>query len=108
MKINKKSTIALSTLGVMSAATFGGALVTPAHAGSDTWKKVAIGAGVVTGYGLLKGKGKVATIGGIATVGSLLKYRSDKKKEDKEEAKRVQYYQQRYGRNWRNHYKPGV
>jgi hypothetical protein len=108
MKLNKKTTVALSTLGVLTASTFGGALVSPAQASSDTWKKIAIGSGVVTGYGLLKHKGKIATIGGIATVGSLLKYRSDKKKEDKEEAKRAQYYQQRYGRNWRNHYKPGV
>lgn len=108
MKINQNKNIALSTLGVLGATTLGGAFVTPAHAGSDTWKKVAIGAGAVTGYGLIKGKGKVATIGGIATAASYLKYRSDKKKEDKEEAKRVQYYKYRYGKNWRNHYKPGV
>ncbi|RYG75031.1 hypothetical protein EON80_01965 [bacterium] len=108
MKTNHKKIVALSTLSVLGATTLGGAFITPAHAGSDTWKKVAIGAGAVTSYGLIKGKGKVATIGGLATVGSYLKYRSDKKKEDKEEAKRVQYYKNRYGSNWRNHYKPGV
>jgi hypothetical protein len=108
MKTNNKKFVALSTLGVLGATTLGGAFATPAHAGADTWKKVAIGAGVVTGYGLVKGKGKVATIGGIATAASYLKYRSDKKKEDKEEAKRVQYYKNRYGSNWRNHYKRGL
>lgn len=108
MKITKQSHIALGTLGVLTATTLGGALTTPAHAGADTWKKVAIGAGVVTGYGLVKGKGKVATIGAIATAGSYLKYRSDKKKEDREEAKRVQFYKNRYGSNWRNYYKRGV
>ena len=81
------------------------ATTAPAHASSDTWKKVAIGAGMVTGYGLLKGKGKIATIGGLATAGSYYMY---KKSKDKEEAQRQQWYQQRYGRNWRNHYKPGA
>ena len=108
MKITNKSNIALGTLGVLTAATLGGSLVTPAQADSSTWKKVAIGAGAVTGYGLIKGKGRVATIGGIATAGSYLKYRSDKKKEAREEARRVQFYKYRYGRNWRNYYKPGV
>lgn len=108
MKINKQSHIALGTLGVLTATTLGGSLITPAQASSSTWKKIAIGAGAVTGYGLLKGKGRVATIGGLATVGSYLKYKSDKKKEDREEAKRVQFYKNRYGSNWRNHYRPGV
>ncbi len=80
-------------------------LTAPAYAGSDTWKKVAIGAGIVTGYGLIKGKGKIATIGGVATAGSYYMYRRSKKKE---EAKRRAWYQQRYGRYWRNHYKPGT
>jgi hypothetical protein len=106
MKINQK-TIALSTLSILGATTFG-ITAAPVQADSSTWKKVAIGAGAVTGYGLVKNKGRVATIGGIATAASYLKYRSDKKKEAKEEAKRVKYYQYRYGRNWRNHYKPGV
>ena len=95
--------VAIGTLGVM---TLGATLstATPAHAGSSTWKKVAIGAGVVTGYGLLKGKGKIATIGGVATAGSYYMY---KKSKGKEEAKRQQWYQSRYGRNWRNHYQSG-
>ncbi len=113
MKITKQRTIAFGTLSVLGATMLGatmlgGTLAAPAHAGSDTWKKVAIGAGAVTGYGLLKGKGRVATIGGLATAGSYLKYRSDKKKEDKANLRRQKYYQQRYGRNWRSHYRPGV
>jgi hypothetical protein len=83
-------------------------MLTPAQAKPDTWKKVAIGSGVVTGYGLLKGNKKVAIIGGLATAGSYYKYSKDKKKQDREEAKRVQYYKNRYGNNWRNHYKAGV
>lgn len=108
MKITKQRKIALGTLGVLTATTFAGAFTTPAHADADLWKKIAIGAGAATAYGLVKGNGKVATIGGVATVGSYLKYRSDKKKEDKEEAKRVQWYKSRYGRSWRNYYRPGV
>lgn len=96
----------LVAVGTLSAMTVGATLAgtAPAQAGSSTWKKIAIGAGVVTGYGLLKGKGKVATIGGLATAGSYLMY---KKSKDKEENKRQAWYMQRYGRNWRNHYKPG-
>jgi hypothetical protein len=108
MKITKQRSIALGTLGVLSATTLGGAAFTPAHAGADTWKKIAIGAGIATGYGLVKKNRKVAIIGGVATVASALKYRSDKKKEDAQEARRVQFYKQRYGRNWRTYYKRGV
>ena len=108
MKITKQRTIAFGTLSVLGATMLGGTLATPAQAGSSTWKKVAIGGAAATGYGLIKGKGKIATIGGLVTAGSYLKYRSDKKKEDKENLRRQKFYQQRYGRNWRAHYKPGV
>ncbi len=108
MKITKQRTIALGTLGALSATLIGGALVAPAQASSSTWKKVAIGGAAATGYGLLKGKGKIATIGGLVTAGSYLKYRSDKKKESRAEMRRAKYYQQRYGRNWRSHYKQGI
>lgn len=108
MKINKQRTIALGTLGVLSSAVLGGAQFSPAQADADTYKKAAIAAGAVTAYGLVKGKGKVATIGGIATAGTYLKYRHDKKKESRLEAKRIQFYKNRYGSNWRNYYKPGV
>lgn len=101
--VTSRQIIATGTLGVMA---LGGTamLAQPAHAGSDTWKKVAIGAAAVTGYGLLKGKGKVATIGALATAGSYYMYKKNKKKDDKSEARRQAWYQQRYGRNWRSHY----
>lgn len=104
IKTNTNRWIALGTLGAM---TLGGVAVTatPVEAGSKTWKKVTIGAAAVTGYGLIKKKGKVATIGGVATAGSYLMYRKSKKKE---EARRQAWYRQRYGRNWRNYYKPGA
>ena len=94
--------------GTLTAMTLGGlaAVTAPSlAAGSKTWKKVAIGAGVVTGYGIVKGKGKVTTVGAAATAGSYYMYRKSKKKE---EARRQAWYQQKYGRNWRNHYKSGT
>ncbi len=85
---------ALGTLGVLSASILGSTLLaTPAQAGSDTWKKIAIGGAAVSGYGLLKGKGRVATVGGLVAAGSYLKYRSDKKKENRKST----WYRKRYG-----------
>ena len=108
MKITKTRSLALATLSVMTATAFGGAALTPtAHADAKTWKKVAIGAAAVTGYGLIKHNGKAQTLGAIATAGSYLKYRSDKKQENKE-VRRRKYYQNRYGKNWRRYYKPGA
>ncbi len=102
---NAKQWIAVGTLGAMS---FGGmvATSTPASAGSSTWKKAAIAGAAVTGYGLVKGKGRVATVGGVATAGSYYMYKKSKKKENSKEAKRQAWYKQRYGKNWRNHYRP--
>ena len=109
MKINKNRSLALATLSVLTATAFGGATLTPvAHADSKTWKKVAIGAAAVTAYGLVKKDGKAQTLGAIATVGSYAKYRSDKKKENKTtERRRIQYYKNRYGKNWRKYYVRG-
>ena len=104
IKTNAKRWIALGTLSAMTLSSVA-VTTSPAEADSKTWKKAAIGAGVVTGYGLIKKKGKVATIGGVATAGSYLMYRKSKKKE---EARRQALYKQRYGRNWRNYYKPGA
>jgi len=106
MKTTKVTTSRIIAAGTLGAITLGSTvtMTTPAHAGADTWKKVAIGAGVVTGYGLIKGKGKIATIGGVTTAGSYYMYKRSKKKE---EARRQAWYQQRYGSNWRTHYKSG-
>ena len=82
-KINTNRWIAIGTLSAM---TLGSAATMPAPAqaaDADTWKKVAIGAGIVTGYGLLKGKKKVTTIGALATAGSYYMYRRAKKKENR-------------------------
>lgn len=88
----KQRTVALGTLGVMSATLLGGAMSTPAQASSSTWKKIAIGAGIVTGYGLLKHNNKLALIGGLATAGSYYKYKQDKKKEASRYRRSVRYY----------------
>ena len=110
MKTNlKQRGIALGTLGILMATTFGGAALTPAHATkTKTWKTATILGGVVTGYGLLKHK-KTATIAGAAaTAYSYSRYRSDKKKEDSvEERRRIQWYKSRYGSNWRKYYARG-
>ena len=106
IKIQTNRFVAAGTLGALAlSSALGTATMPTARADAAATKKVAIGAGIVTGYGLLKGKGKVATIGGVATAGSYLLYRKQKKKE---EAKRRAWYQQRYGRDWRSHYKPGT
>lgn len=94
--LNRQRTIALGTLGVLGATVLGGSSFHAAEAKSSTWKKIAIGAAAVTGYGLIKGNKKVAIIGGVATAGSYYKYKSDKKKEEKERDNRY-----RYGRRYR-------
>lgn len=105
MTRNKNRTVALTTLAALTATTFG-ATLTPAHAVSTgTKKKIAIAGAGVGAYGLLKGKKRTAIAGGAVAAGSYLWYRKSKKKE---ETRRRAYYQQRYGRNWRNHYKPGT
>ena len=102
---NTRQWIAVSALGAMSV---GGLLATttPASADSKTWKKAAIAAGVVTGYGAVKGKKKTTIVGGAATAGSYYMYKKSKKKENNKEAQRRAWYQKRYGKNWRNHYRP--
>ena len=103
---NAKRWIAVGTLSVMTVS--GLALTTaPASAKSSNWKKAAIAGAAVTGYGLVKGKGTTSTVGAAATAGSYYMYRKSKKDENAE-AKRRAWYQKRYGRNWRNHYKPGT
>jgi hypothetical protein len=104
MTQNKNRIVALSTIAAMTLTTFGAAL-TPAEAiSTSAKKKIAIGGAAVGAYGLLTGKKKTAIIGGAVGAGSYLWYRQSKKKE---ELRRQAYYRQRYGRNWRNHYKPG-
>lgn len=81
--LTKQRSIALGTLGVLSATLLAGPMVAPAYAGSSTWKKVAIGGAAVGAYGLLKGNKKLAVIGGLVGAGSYYKYKKDRKKESR-------------------------
>lgn len=76
----------------------GGAFMAPAPVQADakTWKKAAIAGGAVGAYGLITGKKKTALIGGAVAAGSYLKYKSDKKKEN-----RRKKYSKRYYRSYR-------
>jgi hypothetical protein len=56
----------------------------------------------------LKKKKTVAIGGAVGTAVAYSQYRKSKKRSKREEARRVQWYQQRYGRFWRNYYKPGA
>jgi hypothetical protein len=107
MKTLKKDARRWIAAGTLTAMALGSVatITAPAQAaGSSTWKKAAIAAGVVTGYGLLKHKGTVTTVGAVATAGSYYMYRRKKKQE---EQRRQRWYQNHYGRNWRSHYNAG-
>ena len=101
-----QSKVALGTLGVMLASTMGGMSV--AHAGSKGRLNTTIGLGAVTAYGLLKKKKTVAIVGGLGTAYAYTKYRKAKKVENNREARRIEWYKNRYGRNWRNFYQRGA
>ncbi len=104
MTHKKNRVIALATVAALSATTFG-ATLTPAHAiGTNGKRNVAIAGAAVGAYGLLKGHKRTAIAGGAVAAGSYLWYRHSKKND---EAKKRAYYQRRYGRNWRRHYKAG-
>lgn len=96
MKTITQRKIALGTLALIGATTLSTLTAQPASANSSTWKKIAIGAGVVTGYGLLQDKKDIALIGGIATVGSYLKYRDEKKDEERQKDWRNDWRRDRY------------
>lgn len=102
-KMNRWLTLGALGITMISSVTLMG---TPAEAKkSKNWKKATIAGAAVTGYGLVKGKGRVATVGAAATAGSYHMQRKARKDEQKE-ARRRNWYQNHYGRNWRNHY-PG-
>jgi hypothetical protein len=105
MKTTTHSQVALATLGVMSASIIGSAGV--AHADAKSKRNLAIGLGAVTAYGLLKKNKTVAIAGGLGTAYAYSKYSKAKKAEDRNEARRTQWYQQRYGSNWRQYYRKG-
>jgi hypothetical protein len=91
-----------ATLGAITLTTFGA--MAPAHAVSTKTKRnIAIGAGCGNRLWSGQRQEETAIVGGVATAGSYLWYRNSKKRE---EARRMAWYQQRYGRNWRNYYSP--
>ncbi len=107
MNITKTRLIALGTLGVMSVGTIGGMGITAAEAGSKGRRNTTIGLGAVTAYGLLKKKKTVAIAGGIGTAIAYSRYRKSKKADSRRNARSQQWYKNRYGRNWRSHYRAG-
>ena len=104
MMKNTNKTVALGTLGVFALTAFGGAMQ-PAEAAAKGKRNLAIGLGAVTAYGLVKKNKTVAIVGGVGTA---LAYRSYKKSAKKEEQRRIQWYKQRYGSNWRARYNRGT
>lgn len=104
MMKNANKTVALGTLGVLALTAFGGA-IQPAQASAKGKRNIAIGAAAVTAYGIVKKKRTVAIVGGVGTA---LAYRSYKKASKKEEQRRIQWYKQRYGSNWRARYNRGT
>ncbi|MBV9868433.1 MAG: hypothetical protein JO316_24020 [Abitibacteriaceae bacterium] len=74
--------VALGTLGVMVATSFGG-LATTAQASTKGKRNLAIGLGAVTAYGLLKHKRSLAIAGGLGTAYAYSRYRKSKKNDDR-------------------------
>ncbi len=93
--------VALGTLTAMTMTAFVGAGT--AEASTKGKRNLTIGLGAVTAYGIVKKKRTVAIAGGVGTA---LAYRSYKKSKKRDQRHSRLWYQQRYGRNWRNHY-PG-
>jgi hypothetical protein len=110
MKTITNRKIALGTLGIMTASTFGGVALNtnPAQASEKGRRNTTIGLGAVTAYGLLKKKKTVAIGGAVGTAVAYSQYRKSRKRNKAEEARRINWYKQRYGRFWRNYYKPGA
>jgi len=99
---------ALSVLAALMLSALGAAFVTPAEASTKGRRNTTIGLGAITAYGLLKKKKTVAIAGGLGTAYAYTRYRKSKKADKRREARRMQWYQQRYGSNWREHYRPGA
>ena len=134
MKQQMNRWIAVGTLSVMSFTGMGLVSGTAQAKKSTAWKYGAIAGAGLAGYGLLKHNGRAATVGGLVAAGSYYEYRHNKKKEDKKKAeqyrrrsrqrsrhhrkagskkhhnktaeqRREDWYRQRYGNDWKSHYK---
>ena len=106
MKTTTQNKIALATLGVMSISTIGSVGV--ANASTKGRLNTTLGLGALTAYGLLKKNNTIAIAGALGTAYAYSKYSKAKKEEDRDEARRAQWYRERYGSAWRNHYRPGA
>jgi uncharacterized membrane protein YebE (DUF533 family) len=99
--------IALSVLFAMMLTTLGAVFVQPAEASAKGRRNTTIALGALTGYALLKKKKGLAIAGAVGTAYAYKRYSNQKKRERTAEQRRVRWYQQRYGRNWRNYYRRG-
>ena len=97
--------IALATISAMSVSTLG--LVGTANASVKGRRNTTIALGAVTAYGLLKHNNKVAIGGALGTAYAYSRYNKAKKADKKIDRRRIQWYKDRYGRNWRSHYDAG-
>jgi uncharacterized membrane protein YebE (DUF533 family) len=102
MKQQTNRWIAVGTLGVMGLTGMGFVSGTAQAKKSTIAKYGAIAGAALAGYGLVKGNGRAATVGAVAAVGSYYAYKHYKKEEDRRQG----WYRNRYGKNWRRHYKP--
>lgn len=99
--------IALSVAFAMLLSTLGAAFVTPAQASTKGRRNTTIALGALTAYGLLKKKKTLAIGAGVGTAYAYHRYNKSKKWNKRAaEQRRIRWYQQRYGRNWRAHYRP--
>jgi hypothetical protein len=105
IKMTSQRMVALATLGVMTAGTLGSMGV--AQASSKSKRNLALGLGAVTAYGLIKKNKTIAIAGGLGTAYAYSKYRKAKKQEKAQGRRSQQWYKNRYGSNWRNHYVRG-
>lgn len=104
---NMNRWIAVSVLLVLLAGSLSPVMLGQAEASTKGRRNVAIGLGVLTGVALLKNKKGLAIAGAVGTGIAYHRYRKGKKADRRSvQARRLQWYQSRYGRNWRAHYTP--
>ncbi len=105
---NKNRFIGLSVATAIAATSLGFGAAKPAEASTKGRRNTTVALGAVTAYGLLKHKKKVAIVGGVGTAVAYNRYKHKKNWEKRtSEQRRRAWYQNRYGRNWRDHYVPG-
>lgn len=106
---NKTRWAGLSVIAAMTVSTLGLGATQPAEASVKGRRNTTIALGAVTAYGLLKKNKKVAIAGGVGTAIAYNRYAKKKSWQKRtSEQRRRAWYQQRYGRSWRNHYRPGA